>query len=115
MSERAFLTAMLWFLSTIILSALFISAAAQGELSTLHTSLALLIISLVAVASVFLSRWKEGAVDMQKSKRQRIDTMLRDMSDEDLLELKQRLSTGSISDENILDYLGEDGELVGRR
>ena len=115
MSERAFLTAILWFFSSIVLGALFISAAAQGELTTLHTSLALLIISIVAVASVFLSRWKDGAVALEKSKRERIDTMLRDMSDTELLELKQRLSIGNLSDDAILDYLGEDGELVARK
>ena len=50
-----------------------------------------------------------------KSKRERIDNMLRDMSDNELLELKQRLSTGEMNDDNILDYLGDDGELVLRK
>jgi hypothetical protein len=114
MQERTFLVGMLWFFSSIVLAALFISAAAQGELSQGHLILAVMIISLIVVATPLLARWKDGAVVVEKSKRERIDNMLRDMSDEELVELKQRLSTGNLSEENILDYLGSDGELVGR-
>jgi hypothetical protein len=115
MQERTFLTGMMWFFSTIVLAALFISATAQGELTIGHLAFAFAILALVIIATPLLARWKEGEKSLEKSKRQRIDTMLRDMSDEDLLELKQRLSTGSINEENILDYLGEDGELVVRK
>ena len=114
MQERTFLTSMMWFLSTIVLAALFISAAAQGELTIGHLSFAFAILALVVIATPLLARWKDGERALEKSKRQRIDNMLKDMSDEDLLELKQRLSSGNISEENIMDYLGEDGELVGR-
>jgi hypothetical protein len=114
MAERTFLTAILWFFSAIVLGALFLSAMGQGELTNGHVSLAILIISLVVIATPLLARWKDGASTLEKSKRERIDTMLRDMSDEDLVELKERLSTGTITDENILDYLDSDGELVGR-
>ena len=115
MSERTFLVAVLWFFSAIVLGALFISATAQGELTTGHISLAILILCAVFVATPLLSRWKDGTVTFEKSKRERIDTMLRDMSDEEVLELKQRLSTGTVNDENILDYLSSDGELVTKR
>jgi hypothetical protein len=115
MQERTFLVAVMWFFSAIVLGALFISAAAQGELTTGHISLAILILCAVFIATPLLSRWKDGTVVMEKSKRERIDTMLRDMSDEDLMELKKRLSTGNMSDENILDYLESDGELANRR
>jgi hypothetical protein len=114
MAERTFLTAMMWFMATIVLAALFISAAAQGELTVGHLSLAFAILSVVVIATPLLSRWKDGETQFMKSKRERIDTMLQDMSDAELLELKQRLSTGDMSDENILDYLGDDGELVRR-
>lgn len=113
MSERTFLTAMMWFISAVVLAALFISAAAQGELTAGHFGLALVILLLAAVATPFLSRWKESDTELVKSKRQRIDNMLRDMSDEELLELKQRLSTDNYSD--VLEHLGDDGELVERR
>jgi hypothetical protein len=77
--------------------------------------LALVILLLVAVATPFLARWKDGETAVEKSKRQRIDDLLRDMSDAELFEIKQRLSTGSYDAESIMDYLEDDGELVERR
>ena len=114
MSERVFLTAMLWFLSAVVLGALFIASAFQGAFTVLHLSLAIAILSLAVIATPFLSRWKESEASLEKSKRQRIDNMLRDMSDDELMELKQRLSSGNLSEEAILDYLSDDGELVER-
>ena len=106
---------MLWFISALVLGALIISAAVQGELTAGHMGLALVILLLAAIATPFLSRWKDGEAQIMKAKRQRIDNMLRDMSDEELLELKQRLSTGDYDEESILEVLGDDGELVQRR
>lgn len=110
MSERAFLTVWLWVLSALVLAAVFISASAQGELTAGHLGFASVMLFLVVIATSFISRWNTDKVEASKSKRQRIDHMLRDMSEEDLAELKQRLSTG---DDTILDYLGSDGELRG--
>jgi hypothetical protein len=115
MAERTFLTAMMWFMATVVLAALFISAAAQGVLTIGHLSFAFAVLSLVVIATPLLARWKDGEAQFMKSKRERIDNVLRDMSDTELLELKQRLTTGEINDENILDYLGDDGELVARK
>ena len=114
MAERTFLTAMLWFLSTIVLAALFISAAVQGELTVLHTGLAAVILGLAVIATPFLARWKDAETLQEKAKRQHIDNIIRDMSDEELVTLKERLSAGNLSDEKIGDYLGSDGELVKR-
>lgn len=114
MSERAFLTALLWFLSAVVLGGVFISATAQGELTEGHLGFALVILCLVVIATPLLSRWKESGVEATKSKRQRIDNLLHDMSDEDLVDLKQRLSAVDLGEDTILDYLGSDGELKGR-
>ena len=114
MSERAFLTAVLWFFTSIVLGALFISATAQGALTMGHVSLALVILSLVVIGSIALSRWKDGTTELEKSKRQALDNILRDMSDDELIRLKERLATGNLDDEKLLEYMGSDGELVGR-
>lgn len=53
-------------------------------------------------------------VASEKRKRQRIDTMLKDMSDEDLYQLRQRLQDGSADDDYLYNIVGEDGELVNR-
>ena len=49
----------------------------------------------------------------EKRKRERIDAVLRDLSNEDLKRLKQRLEDGIISEEMLYDQIvGDDGELV---
>ena len=117
MSEdtRASLTGALWFFATLALIALFISAAAQGELTPGHIVLAVVILALAVGATPVILRWKDSEAQPDKAKRQRIDSLLRDMSDEELLELKRRLSDGDLSQEETLDYLGDDGEMVWRR
>jgi hypothetical protein len=50
---------------------------------------------------------------IEKRKRDRLDTVLRDLSDADLLRLRQRLLDGTINDDALEDHLiGEDGELL---
>lgn len=108
----------MWFLATIALSAVFIGAGLQGELTTLHIVFASTIFLMGIIGTLFLLRWfnkfSDSETDIAKAKRQRIDDMIRDMSDEDLVELKKRLSDGDIEDEELLDYVSEDGELVFR-
>jgi hypothetical protein len=54
---------------------------------------------------------KEATVE--KKKRERIDSVLRDLSDEDLLRLRRRLLDGTIKDYALEEALvGEDGELL---
>lgn len=112
---RASLMGGLWVVVGIVLAALFISAAAQGVLSTAHVILAIVLLAFGVVGTYFvwtaLDPNQSGA---EKAKRERIDTMLRDMSDEELLALKNRLSDGDVSEDTILDFIGDDGELVTR-
>ena len=50
--------------------------------------------------------------DVEKRKRDRLDAVLRDLSDRDLVRLKQRLAHRMIDDEDIQLMLDDDGELV---
>ena len=52
--------------------------------------------------------------DLEKRKRDRLDAILRELSDEQLAALKQRLSEPDFEDE-VLYMLGDDGELVAPR
>ena len=117
MSEeiRGNLTIALWFVSALVLGALFISAAAQGILTPGHIALALVILALAAIGTTFLWRQPGGETQQAKAKRQRVDSLLRDMSAEELIDLKQRLTDGDLSEATTTDYLGDDGELVERR
>jgi hypothetical protein len=49
----------------------------------------------------------------EKRKRERLDSVLRDLSDADLLRLRQRLNDGTINEDALAEQLiGEDGELL---
>ena len=54
--------------------------------------------------------------DTEKRKRERLDSVLRDLSDDDLMRLKDRLMDGTVDDEVLYDRIvGEDGELQYKR
>jgi membrane protein implicated in regulation of membrane protease activity len=115
MSEesRSTLTFVLWLFSAIVLAALFISAAAQGELTPAHVALASVILALAVAGTPYILRMKEGDAQQEKSKR-RIDGLINNLNDDELVELKRRLA--DVEDEAPLaDYVGDDGELVRRR
>ena len=116
MSEdtRGNLTFILWFFSALVLGALFISSAAQGELTLGHILLAFVILALAAAGTLYLLHWTDSEAQQTKAKRQRIDSLLSNMSDEELLELKQRLSEGEFGEEARILTVGDDGELVRR-
>jgi hypothetical protein len=116
MSEqsRVQLIGVMWFFTGIALAALFISAAAIRELTTGHIAIAFAILGLVGIASPFLLRWKGEESAQEKSKR-RLDRLISDMSDDELVELKRRLSGVDLSDDLVVDSVGDDGELVRRR
>ena len=112
---RGNLTIALWFLPAVALVALFISAAAQGDLTAGHILLAFTILALPIIGTPLLWRGFDSETQEEKSKRRRIETLLHDMSDEELGELQQRLSDGDLRNETIAHSLGDDGELVRRR
>ena len=113
--NRAAMTGALWFFSALVLVALFISAAAQGELTPGHIVFASILLGLAVIGTPILLRWKDDSTQQDKMKRERVDKLLRDLSDDDLIELKQRLAEVEYSEESILDLVGDDGELVRRR
>jgi hypothetical protein len=112
---RGNLTIACWFLSALVLGALFISATAQGELTSTHVLLAFVILGLAIAGTAFIWRFPESETEQAKAKRRHIDSLLSDMSDEELIELKQRLADVDAKEAPITDYLGDDGELVQRR
>ena len=67
------------------------------------------------ISGVTQQRMQAVSEDGEKRKRDRIDNVLRDLSDKDLLRLRERLSDGAI-DEDLLyqQIVGDDGELVYR-
>lgn len=113
--NRSELAGVLWFFSAITLVGLFVSAAIQGELTVAHIVFAAVILVLAVGGTIYFLRGKEAVSQPEKSKRQRLDTLLGDLSDEDLIELKRRLETVDTPHTPLAEYLGDDGELIQRR
>lgn len=109
----------LWFFASIVLAALFISAAAQKELTTGHIVLAVAILGLVVAGTLSFLYGKGTArsVEGEKAKREQVDveSLLRSLSDEERAELKQRLEAGDLDEGAVLDHVDDDGEIVWRR
>jgi len=113
--NRATLIFILWLFSALVLGALFISAGMQGELTAAHTALAFTIIVAAIVGTPFLLRTTVNEAGSEKAKQHRIDTVLRDLSDDEIAELRNRLIDSNRDDEAIRAALGDDGEIVRRR
>lgn len=114
MSEnRSELVGGLWFFSMIVLVALFISAGMQGELTTGHIFLTFAILAPAVAGTVFFF-WKENAIERAKAKREGIDNLVRNLSAEERLELKLRLSAADPPETPVGEHVGDDGELVWR-
>lgn len=111
--SRSALIVMLWFASGITIAAIFIAAAVMNAFTLWHALFGFVILGLAVVGTPFLLNFKPED-ELEKAKRQRIDNLLRDLSDDDLVALKQRLSDGDVSEDTILDFIGDDGELVTR-
>lgn len=113
--NRGELTGVLWFFSAITFVGLFVSAGILGELTAAHIVFAVIILLLAVSGTIYLLRGKDTDAQQDKAKRERVDTLLHDMSDEELIELKQRLESVDTAEKPISEYLGDDGELVQRR
>lgn len=114
-------TRYIWITTGVSLFSLFLSAGLASGLESTHVVLgiAICIASFLSTGSVW--NWGEvgesSAVDLQaqeKAKRERIDGVLRDLSNEELIALKQRLSDGTVDDEMLYQRmtLSDDGEIV---
>ena len=111
------LTMVIWGAMGIALAALFISATAQG-FSVFHMITAILLVVAPFLATGMIWQWG-GALNKQsqdldetfseKAKRERIDQVLRNLSNAELLALKKRLAQDDI-DDDLLDYYLQESE-----
>lgn len=116
MNEDNRATAMvgLWALSGVVLAALYISAAAQGELTQGHIFLTMVILACAVGGTAFVTRLK-GSQHPEKAKRRRMDSLLHELSDDELIELKRRLSDVDFDEGTAADSLMDDDEKSRRR
>lgn len=109
---RSSLAVMLWIVSGLTIGAIF-CAASIGTFTLWHALFAFITLGLAIGGTPIMLNWQSDT-ELEKAKRQRIDNLLRDMSDDDLVALKQRLSDGNVGEDSILDFISDDGELVVR-
>lgn len=118
MTPRVITTGFMWLT---YLTGIFISV---GEIGAWAILLALvLMIPLIAVSALMWTwerisgvkqaRMLDGTEHQEKRKRERLDNVLRDLSSNELMRLKQRLMDGSVDDDMLYnEMIGDDGELV---
>ena len=114
-------TKYIWITMGIALFSLFLSAGIANGLEAGHVivGITLCIAGFLSTAVVWSKDNLEepSALNMEareKAKRERIDEVLRDLSNEELFALKQRLSDGAIDDDLLYQRmtLSDDGEIV---
>lgn len=67
------------------------------------------------ISGVAGNRMQSMAEQAEKRKRSRVDSVLSDLSDNDLARLRDRLADSEREDERVFDHVSDDGELVYRR
>ena len=92
----------LWFMSALTLGAILIGAIGLGGPTAWLITLSIAVLSLAAIGTAAILRLDDGYA-IEKAKRRDINRMLREMTDNDLYQLRQRLS-----DEHSVRQLGED-------
>ena len=115
-------TRYIWTAFAAALIALFISGGMANGIETAHVILGVVMTIACVGATGFIwnfgdyveTEMIEAASAGEKAKRDRIDRVLRDLSSDELANLKRRLSDGSIDDDLLYEHmtLSDDGELV---
>lgn len=114
-------TKFIWGSITGIMFFLFLSAGLANGLEAGHVILGVSVLIAGAISTgVIWTPSDSNANDFthsdvqEKAKRERLDSVLRDLSDDELIALKNRLSDGSVDDEVLYERmsLSDDGELI---
>ncbi len=110
-------TKFIWAVLAFVLAVLFIGAGVGNGLEAGHViiGVAALIAGAISTGVIWNPDHVEGEIKGgEKAKRERIETVLRDLSNEELIALKNRLANGSIDDDLLYERmaLSDDGELI---
>ncbi len=114
MSERSRITLMrsLWFISALTLGAILIGAIGLGGATTWLITLSVAVLSLATLGTATILHLDDDHMS-EKAKRPDVNIMLRDMTNEDLQALHQRLSDEQTLRQTNRNYLEEDEEIIG--
>lgn len=117
---RVGMTAFVWACVTAIMT----MALVQSTLSSVDVEgLGFLLLVSTVITTGFFWNWgrlpaearADHGIEAEKAKRDRLDSVLRELSDAQLRTLRDKLSTGELNEEHISYMLGEDGELISQK
>jgi hypothetical protein len=122
-NQRYDLTRFIWV--SLLLTAL--GMTIFGDLGGVIVPVLLFVLGAGVVVTGFIWNWGDGSLNKQSSvsvsedmfgkrKRDEWDDVLRNLSDEELIRLRRRLSDGTLTEEMLYEeLLGDDGEFRDRR
>ena len=123
--NRVQITAVVWIAMAIALFGLFISGLGDAGLTVIHLMMATLILAVPsAITGLIWGWWGPGVAadeaqneaQSEKVKRERIEEVLRNLSNAELVALKKRLQSNEINDDVLYAYLEEEEDvLTGRQ
>lgn len=115
--NRTDLTSVIWGTIAFALFGLFLSGLGAG-LTLIHFLIALLLVIVALTMTGFIWDWgrafsvSDSAENSEKVKRDRLEEVLRNLSNAELQALKDRFSNNEIDDELLYNYLSEEDKLA---
>lgn len=119
--NRTEITAVIWGTMAFALFGLFLSGLGDAGLTIIHFLIALLLLIVPMVVTGFMWDWgrafssNESEQGSEKVKRERIEHVLRNLSDAELQALKDRFTNDEIDDEILYSHLSEEENLVNKQ
>lgn len=117
-NNRLQITAVIWGSMAIALFGLFLSGLGDAGLTIIHFMMALLLIAAPMAVTGFIWDWGRAfSVDnseqsSEKAKRDRIEHVLRGLSDTELQALKDRFKNNEIDDDMLYTHLSESEDTI---
>lgn len=117
-NNRLQITAVIWGSMAVALFGLFISGLGDAGLTIIHFMMALLLVAVPVAVTGFIWDWGRAlSVDnseqsSEKAKRDRIEHVLRGLSDTELQALKDRFSNKEIDDDVLYAHLSESEDII---
>ena len=112
--NRTEITAAVWGSIAFALFGLFLSGLGNAGLTVIHLVIALALLIVPLVTTAFIWDWgrafavNQGESTAEKVKRDRLEEVLRNLSNAELQALKERFRNNEIDDEMLYNYLSEE-------
>lgn len=117
--NRVDITGIIWGTMAFALFGLFLSGLGDAGLTIIHLLVALALLIVPSVATGYLWNWGRGfstnETHAEKAKRDRLEEVLRNLSNAELQALKARFRNNEIDDEMLYAYMDEDDQMLSEQ